>query len=258
MNYLPIRFWAAAFAAFVCVAPSATWAAPAAKKAAPAAKKAAPAAKKAAPAAKKAAPSAQSAPRSEGQLLAEINSACRELKLAGTEKSIPVLAALLTTKDLSHAARLALESMPYPAAGAALRDAVGKTSGRVRAGIIDSLGERREAASVAVIAPALADSDKDVAAAAAWRWARSAPPRRPSRCWPPARRPRANAARSSARDSCSALVISRGPATRRKLTGFSISCYRTGRATARSSLAPRSQTPSARRAPVRGDGARLP
>ena len=96
------------------------------------------------------------------------NNACRELRTVGTEKSIPALAALLTDKELSHPARLALEPMPYPAAGAALRKAVGKTSGSVRAGLIDSLGERREAASVAVIAPSLADSDKDVAAAAAW------------------------------------------------------------------------------------------
>ena len=147
----------------------------------------APAKKAAKPAAKRAAPPATS--QSEEGLIniltvttVKKNNACRELRTVGTEKSIPALAALLTDKDLSHPARLALEPMPYPAAGAALREAVGKTSGRVRAGIIDSLGERREAASIAVIAPSLADSDKDVAAAAAWRWAKSARWKPPPRC----------------------------------------------------------------------------
>jgi HEAT repeat protein len=156
MNYLSIRLFSLLIAAFAINAPSATPAAPAAKGAAP---------------------SAPPVARTEAELIAVLaskapavkkNGACRELKTIGTEKSIPALAALLTDKDLSHPARFALESMPYPAAGAALRKAVGKTSGRVRAGIIDSLGERRDAAAVAVIAPALADTDKQVVAAAAW------------------------------------------------------------------------------------------
>ena len=55
--------------------------------------------------------------------------ACRELKLCGTEKSIPMLASLLTDAELSHPAPFALESMPYEAAGAVLRDALGKATG---------------------------------------------------------------------------------------------------------------------------------
>ena len=47
------------------------------------------------------------------------NKACRELKLVGTEKSVPALAALLLDPELSHPAQIALDSMPYPAAGAA-------------------------------------------------------------------------------------------------------------------------------------------
>ena len=35
--------------------------------------------------------------------------ACRELKLLGTEKSVPVLASLLGDAELSHPARFALE-----------------------------------------------------------------------------------------------------------------------------------------------------
>ena len=93
--------------------------------------------------------------------------ACRELKTGGTEKSIPALAALLTDEEISHCARIALESMPYPAAGAALREAAGKAKGLTRSGILDSLGERRDAEAVPVLAPALEDSDVRVVAAAA-------------------------------------------------------------------------------------------
>ena len=93
--------------------------------------------------------------------------ACRELKLAGTEKSIPVLASLLADAELSHPARFALESMPYPAAGAALRDALGKATGLARAGIIDSLGQRRDPLAVPLIAPDLAAKDLVLVAAAA-------------------------------------------------------------------------------------------
>ncbi len=63
--------------------------------------------------------------------------------------------------------------MPYATAGAALRDAVGKTKRLIRSGMIDSLGERRDASAVPLIAAALNDSDDRVVAAAAWCWGRS-------------------------------------------------------------------------------------
>jgi HEAT repeat protein len=94
-------------------------------------------------------------------------SACRELRLVGTEKAVPALAALLTNPETSHAARIGLESMPYPAAGAALRDAAGKTAGPVKSGILDSLGERRDPLAVPLAAAALEDKDAMVVAAAA-------------------------------------------------------------------------------------------
>lgn len=88
--------------------------------------------------------------------------ACRELQTAGTEKSVPALAAMLTDPAVSHTARIALEVMPYPAAGAALRAAVSKTNGLTKSGIIDSLGERRDAGAVALLSDALADTDSHV------------------------------------------------------------------------------------------------
>jgi HEAT repeat protein len=93
--------------------------------------------------------------------------ACRELKLAGTEKSVPVLASLLTDAELSHPARYALESMAYPAAGAALRDALGKATGLARSGIIDSLGQRRDPLAVRLLAADLASKDIVLVSAAA-------------------------------------------------------------------------------------------
>jgi HEAT repeat protein len=93
--------------------------------------------------------------------------ACRELKLCGTEKSIPVLAGLLTDAELSHPARFALESMPFPAAGAALRNALKKATGPARSGIIDSLGQRRDSSAARLIAPDLNSKDLSLIAAAA-------------------------------------------------------------------------------------------
>jgi HEAT repeat protein len=87
--------------------------------------------------------------------------------LIGTAKSAPALAPLLLDAELSISARLALEAIPGAEAGEALRAAVEKTSGLIKAGIIDSLGERREAAALATIAKALGDADSPVVASAA-------------------------------------------------------------------------------------------
>jgi len=90
-------------------------------------------------------------------------SACQRLRIVGTTQSIPALAALLGTERVGHAARYALEGMPYPEAGAALRDALGKTSGLTKAGIIDSLGWRRDPAAVPLLAPLLVNTDLTLA-----------------------------------------------------------------------------------------------
>ncbi|MGA2661692.1 MAG: hypothetical protein ABSH34_29770 [Verrucomicrobiota bacterium] len=41
-------------------------------------------------------------------------SACQRLRVVGTVKSVPVLAALLGEERTAHAARYALEGMPFP------------------------------------------------------------------------------------------------------------------------------------------------
>jgi HEAT repeat protein len=92
---------------------------------------------------------------------------CRQLSLIGTAESVPALAGLLPDEKLSHMARYALERMPCPEAVAAMRDALPKAKGRVKVGIINSLGVRRDAESLPALLPLLKDSDQEIAAAAA-------------------------------------------------------------------------------------------
>jgi hypothetical protein len=54
--------------------------------------------------------------------------ACQKLRVIGTTKAIPALAALLGEERTSHAARYALEAMAGPEAGEALRTALGTLS----------------------------------------------------------------------------------------------------------------------------------
>jgi HEAT repeat protein len=93
--------------------------------------------------------------------------ACRQLRSIGTEASVPALAALLRDGELSHMARYALERIPHPAAGKALRDALAKTRGELKIGLVSSLGVRGEEASVAALAGMLGDADEALARAAA-------------------------------------------------------------------------------------------
>jgi type 1 glutamine amidotransferase len=96
---------------------------------------------------------------------------CRQLSIIGTKESVPTLESMLTEKATSpiepaDMARYALERIPGPAADKALRDAVGKTSGKVKVGIINSLGERGDGKAVKQLTKLLTDPDKEVAEAA--------------------------------------------------------------------------------------------
>ncbi len=93
--------------------------------------------------------------------------ACRRLSRHGSAASAPALAALLEDEELSHMARYALERLPCPEAAAALREALSRTKGKVRVGVIRSLGARRDLESVARLAELLSDPDPGIAGAAA-------------------------------------------------------------------------------------------
>lgn len=92
--------------------------------------------------------------------------ACRMLRRIGTVASVPALARLLPDNDLSHMARFALQDTAGPEAAAALRDAMGKLSGKLRIGVISSLGARRDPKAVGAIAKLAAGSDPVLADAA--------------------------------------------------------------------------------------------
>ncbi len=91
--------------------------------------------------------------------------ACRLLRTMGTAASVPVLENLLANAELSHMARYALERIPEPQAGKALERQLPKVSGKLKVGIISSLGTRGQ--GVSLLRSLLKDSDDAVARAAA-------------------------------------------------------------------------------------------
>lgn len=93
---------------------------------------------------------------------------CKRLGLIAGERSVPVLAAMLTDDETSDMARYSMERIPSARVEAALRKALPKSQGRVRIGIINSLGNRRDSQAAAALGNLLGDSDRDTAQAAAW------------------------------------------------------------------------------------------
>jgi HEAT repeat protein len=92
---------------------------------------------------------------------------CRKLAIVGTASAVPALASLLGQQDYSHMARMALERIPAPEAGEALRHAAAKVSNELKIGVISSLGSRRDPAAVSMLNELLSSSDPAVARAAA-------------------------------------------------------------------------------------------
>jgi HEAT repeat protein len=90
--------------------------------------------------------------------------ACRALRLVGGPDSVPVLAALALKPETTDAARYALERIPGSEADRALIEALGKTTGAVRRGVVFSIGERKTAAAVPALAGLAAGKDAALAA----------------------------------------------------------------------------------------------
>lgn len=120
--------------------------------------------------------SPQDYPQIEAKLLAVLESPqsttdakrfiCRWLSVVGSAKCIPAVASLLTDKELSHLARFALEPMRDPAAGAALRDALPKVKDKLLAGVISSIGVRRDPQAVPSLTSLAQDPNPLIASAA--------------------------------------------------------------------------------------------
>lgn len=93
--------------------------------------------------------------------------ACRLLQCVATKAAVPTLARLLTDEQLGHMARYALEPLDDPSVNEAFRQALGRTKGRLLAGVVGSLGVRRDAQAVEAVANLLKESDPIVVQAAA-------------------------------------------------------------------------------------------
>ena len=93
--------------------------------------------------------------------------ALRELSLIATDASVPLLAGMLTRAETAEMARYALARVPGRAADDALRAALGKTTGGVRVGIVNSLGQRGDARAVPALRTLLVSTDPGAAEAAA-------------------------------------------------------------------------------------------
>jgi HEAT repeat protein len=102
--------------------------------------------------------------------------ACRELATLGEAKAIPVLVGLLGDEKLSHMARYALEPLKNVSVDVALLAAMGKLKGRLRIGVINSIGMRRDEKAVGDLIKLLTDADKGVASAAIGALGRIATP----------------------------------------------------------------------------------
>jgi HEAT repeat protein len=129
--------------------------------------------------------SAQEPPKTEADLISTLKSdasweekhiACRALRQVGTSQAVTALAALLPDPKTSHMARYALEAIPGPEAGQALRDALATTEGLPRMGVVISLGARKDADAVPLLLPLLKDADADLARAAIGAMGRIATP----------------------------------------------------------------------------------
>ena len=91
---------------------------------------------------------------------------CRMLRRVGSAKSVPALSKMLLDKELSHMARFALQFMPAPEAGAALREALPKLDGDLKIGVIGSLGQQGDRQAVPQIAALITSNDTKITAAA--------------------------------------------------------------------------------------------
>lgn len=87
---------------------------------------------------------------------------CKMLALVGSASSVPALTALVRDSKTADAARAALEIIPGPEAGAALRDALAQLGGNAKAGLIGSITARRDLVARPALA-ALKDSPAEPA-----------------------------------------------------------------------------------------------
>lgn len=92
--------------------------------------------------------------------------ACQQLAVVGSPAAVPALAALLDHEHLADYARSGLEAIQDPAAGEALRTAMPRLKGRMLAGVVNSLGVRRDTVAVPALQKLALDPTSGVASEA--------------------------------------------------------------------------------------------
>lgn len=92
---------------------------------------------------------------------------CQQLSIIGTDESVPVLAEMLSVEQTADIALYALERIPGTAVNNALNEALPKAAGKVKIGVINSLGQRKDTRSVVELDKLLYDSDAQIAQSAA-------------------------------------------------------------------------------------------
>lgn len=92
--------------------------------------------------------------------------ACQQLSIIGSKTALPALAQLLVNGETVGLACLALTTYPPGQADEVLRNALAVANGAARIQIINTLGDRRDAHSVRLLARSARAADRDAAAAA--------------------------------------------------------------------------------------------
>ncbi|MGO8750939.1 MAG: DUF1080 domain-containing protein [Thermoguttaceae bacterium] len=89
--------------------------------------------------------------------------ACQQLSVIGDKDAVPELVPLLADEKLAAYARCGLESIADPCADAALREAAGRLQGKLLAGVVNSIGVRRDAKAVDLLGRLARDRGTGVA-----------------------------------------------------------------------------------------------
>jgi len=92
---------------------------------------------------------------------------CEQLSVIGTRESVPAIAELLKNKKEADIALFALQRITDPSANTALLNALPNSGNEVKTAIINSLGERRDPASVSELEKLLYDKSSGISFSAA-------------------------------------------------------------------------------------------
>ncbi|MEW5899856.1 MAG: ThuA domain-containing protein [Acidobacteriota bacterium] len=92
---------------------------------------------------------------------------CRQLRLIGSEKSVPLLEKMLLQDETTDMTRYALEKIPGREADQALLNGLARMPGAAKIGIISTLGMRKSSVALQELAPLLTGQESDVASATA-------------------------------------------------------------------------------------------